>query len=502
MSGPVKILGDITDVNINSFAWMASGSKPGDDAYEKALVKLLSRGGDELRGVSDPLEKIFSAVSSYIEEYGMTPALRNQHTRITEALSEGRTISDFNKTYYEAMQYGETLRTAPEPTIAPKVSSSEPEPKLKGTLSKLRGTSSKETTPPVSEGPIEFKAVDVDDLYESSYLDFRDRLSSMSEKDRNNPKKMQRMKRAVEENSGFLAEGEIEEVLEEFNFGKVDPSNPKTWQKIGDKFDIGRPNLVSEKMAAKVEVDAYRKQVQAMEGLDRPALDLVEEQVSSFAGRILGQAGVDPSRTSLRDDYRLNYNKTMSGIYEQILEGVDPINALQNNIRTLGLPEEFDDFLINRVYSISDAAAAGIDLVEGVPYPKITQDIIDNITDEPVYFPAKEVIKTTEAVPSAEPEPKLRGTLVDKRAASGAVPDPTPAPAPASAAVPETSVEPEPKLRGDLVNKRAAAAAAPAPVDGPKPLVQPLEKDIKKFDWRNRRKNWKTPAKNANLNDR
>lgn len=223
MSGPVKILGDITDVNINNFAWMASGYKPGDDAYEEALVRLLSRGGDELRGVSDPLEKIFSAVSSYIEEYGMTPALRNQHTKITEALSEGRTISDFNKTYYEAMQYGETLRIAPEPTIPPKVSSS-------------------------------------------------------------------------------------------------------------------------------------------------------------------------------------------------------------------------------------------------------------------------------------EPEPKLRGTLVDKRAASGAVPDPTPAPAP-PAAVPEPSVDSEPKLRGSLVDKRAAAAAAPTPVDGPKPLVQPLEKDIKKFDWRNRRKNWKTPAKNANLND-
>lgn len=153
MSGPVKILGDITDVNINNFAWMASGYKPGDDAYEEALVRLLSRGGDELRGVSDPLEKIFSAVSSYIEEYGMTPALRNQHTKITEALSEGRTISDFNKTYYEAMQYGETLRIAPEPTIPPKVSSSEPEPKLRGTLVDKRAASGAVPDPTPAPAP-------------------------------------------------------------------------------------------------------------------------------------------------------------------------------------------------------------------------------------------------------------------------------------------------------------------------------------------------------------
>jgi hypothetical protein len=170
MAEPVKILGDITDVMLGNFGMVTGGAKPGSATYESQLARLVSRGGDELKGVSDPLEKIFSAVSSYIEENGMTPAMRNEHTRISEAVGEGRKLSRFNELYHESRDYGEVLRGSGAPTVPSAPVATEPTSRLRGTLagetppapaappapvdpeptSRLRGTLAGETPPAIT----------------------------------------------------------------------------------------------------------------------------------------------------------------------------------------------------------------------------------------------------------------------------------------------------------------------------------------------------------------
>ena len=98
--------------------------------YETALANLVKKGGDDLRGVSDPLEHIFSAVSRHIEENGMSPNMQKEHARISEAIAEGRTPSRFNEMYHQARDYGTLLREGPSsapaaPKAAAKATSSD-----------------------------------------------------------------------------------------------------------------------------------------------------------------------------------------------------------------------------------------------------------------------------------------------------------------------------------------------------------------------------------------
>ena len=81
-------LGEITDTHLNNFGMITGGAKPGSSMYETALANLVKKGGDDLRGVSDPLEHIFSAVSRHIEENGMSPNMQKEHARISEAIAE------------------------------------------------------------------------------------------------------------------------------------------------------------------------------------------------------------------------------------------------------------------------------------------------------------------------------------------------------------------------------------------------------------------------------
>jgi hypothetical protein len=116
-------LGEITDVHLNNFGMITGGAKPGNPTYDTALSRLVEKGGDSLKGVSDPLEHITSAVSRHVEENGLTPLMRTEHARISEALAEGREISPFNSMMHKSRDYGMTMRegalAAPVPSAAP-----------------------------------------------------------------------------------------------------------------------------------------------------------------------------------------------------------------------------------------------------------------------------------------------------------------------------------------------------------------------------------------------
>ena len=298
--------------------------------------------------------------------------------------------------------------------------------------------------------PIEFFVEPIKNVEQQAYLDYRDRLASMKQKDISNPKKMAGMKKAVMGKFDLEAD-EMEDILDEYNPKKIDPTDPKTWMKFDDgRVDIGRSLLVEDSVALTEETGIYRKQAQA---LGDETLGVIESQVSTYSTRVLGQAGIDPSKTAVNNPvYRDNYKRTMSSIYQDVIDGIDPMDAFDSHLDKLGLPREFEDHLFKQTESITEMMRSGADVAETVPYPKVTQDVIDSFTDKPVYFPADDI--PTPASVEPEPTSRLRGTLAEK------IPTPPPA-----------SVEPEPtsRLRGTLAEK----IPTPPPVSAPSVATAP-----------------------------
>lgn len=140
---------------------------------------------------------------------------------------------------------------------------------------------------------IEFFVMSESDISEEAYLNFRDRVQKMGSKNQANPKKMQRVKTAVAEQFGLEADA-IDDILDEFNYGKVDASDPRTWVKFQNgKFDIGRSNLVDEALGIEAERKAYQKLVRSPGAVDPKVLadlEVVEGNVSHLHTSILGSS--------------------------------------------------------------------------------------------------------------------------------------------------------------------------------------------------------------------
>lgn len=125
MASPVKIgIGNITDTSFSNFMQVAAALKPGDSAYDKSLQRLIAAGGDDLKGVSDPLEKILSAVSSHVEKNGLSGVFLDRYNRFREALDAGEEMSHASKLFYGSLDFGKKMYETPVPTstITPSVS--------------------------------------------------------------------------------------------------------------------------------------------------------------------------------------------------------------------------------------------------------------------------------------------------------------------------------------------------------------------------------------------
>ena len=241
--------------------------------------------------------------------------------------------------------------------------------------------------------PIQFfiEPESMNNVDQQAYLDYRDRLAKMRQKDISNPKKMAGMKKAVIENFGLEAD-ELEDILDEYNPKKIDPSNPKTWIKFDDgRVDVGRPLLIKDRVALAEETAIYRKQAQA---LGNKTLETIEAEVSSYGSRVLGEAGIDASKSPVNNPvYRDNYNRTMSSIYQDVIDGIDPMDAFDSHLDKLGLPNEFGNHLFLKTESVDKMMRSGANTAEAVPYPRVTQDVIDYLTDQPVYYPTDDAVK-------------------------------------------------------------------------------------------------------------
>jgi hypothetical protein len=137
MAEPLKILGDVTDVQFVNLGLQTKGS-PG---YKSALDRIIKAGGEELRGVTDPIEKLMSATTRYIEKHGLRGEFSFIHSRIMEALAEGKKIQPFNEQLLSAMNQGIELERAAR--LGPGASSKSSSTSSASSTSRLKGVPSK-----------------------------------------------------------------------------------------------------------------------------------------------------------------------------------------------------------------------------------------------------------------------------------------------------------------------------------------------------------------------
>ncbi len=81
----------------------------------------------------------------------------------------------------------------------------------------------------------------------------------------------------------------------------------------------------------------------------------------------------------------------MSNIYQDVLEGVDPLDALDKHMTNLNLPVEYEDVLYKRASDFIDASRADfVGVVKTAEYPAAPPELIKQLTDNPVPLPADE----------------------------------------------------------------------------------------------------------------
>ena len=112
MAAP-NILGDITSAMIGNYISTVAGTGADSAASQRMLGRMVEKGGDELKGVSDPLEKIFNRLTYHIEEHGMTADMQRQYESLGRHLSTTPDAPKILSNAHAAYSMGETLRTTP-----------------------------------------------------------------------------------------------------------------------------------------------------------------------------------------------------------------------------------------------------------------------------------------------------------------------------------------------------------------------------------------------------
>lgn len=77
----------------------------------------------------------------------------------------------------------------------------------------------------------------------------------------------------------------------------------------------------------------------------------------------------------------------MSNIYQDVLEGGNPLDALDRHAANLDLPIEYEDILYKRTRDIIESAE---DVIDTPSYPSASSELIKQFTDNPVPFPVDE----------------------------------------------------------------------------------------------------------------
>ena len=165
----------------------------------------------------------------------------------------------------------------------------------------------------------------------------------------------------------------------------IDRMNPSTWKNLGpDQILMEEGGLpVKESVAAQRKHTIYRnaahnatnaaKDDVHIEGLRKPALSAVENEISSGwhsgSGVRLGYEGRPIPKTG----FAKNYNEVMADIYKDISEGVDPIKAAEKHIHKLDVPDDIRDTIITRIKEeVADTGKQGV--VTRTPYRQLTED--------------------------------------------------------------------------------------------------------------------------------
>lgn len=138
MASP-QILGDIRFSDIQRFLSTAASFDEKHAHFQRQQKILFDKGGDALRGVSDPMEKIFGALTEYIGEHGMDSDMRQQYEAIGRHLKAPKvsgavqTLKNAHQAYDLGDIYHGDITSKAATSVAP-TSPAEPTSRLRGTL--------------------------------------------------------------------------------------------------------------------------------------------------------------------------------------------------------------------------------------------------------------------------------------------------------------------------------------------------------------------------------
>jgi len=136
-----KILGDILFSDIQKFLSIAASFKDTEAPFQRSQQKMFEKGGEALRGVSDPMEKIFSSLTEYIGEHGMNDDMRRQYEAIGRHLNAPKvsgavqTLKNAHQSYDLGDIYHADTSSRAATSVVPPKSTVEPTSRLRGTLS-------------------------------------------------------------------------------------------------------------------------------------------------------------------------------------------------------------------------------------------------------------------------------------------------------------------------------------------------------------------------------
>jgi hypothetical protein len=140
--------------------------------------------------------------------------------------------------------------------------------------------------------------------------------------------------------------------------------------------NLGRAQVRSSK-AQKAARDLLKDNPDALR-----ALGVVEEELSGVLGRSVGANVSDAAAlAALRenDEVRLSWYNTLTGIYEDILKGVDPEDALKNNLSKLNIPEDIRLAIPERVNTLRNLPVDYQGRVAVKPTRQLTPEEFDSI---------------------------------------------------------------------------------------------------------------------------
>lgn len=146
------------------------------------------------------------------------------------------------------------------------------------------------------------------------------------------------------------------------------------------------------------------------------AVGVIESEFSTWQGRASASLGYKQDSIFSTEDFGKNSDEFMTKVYQDISEGINPLEAFEKHIVNYDVPQQIKDVLVERVKQTDEFLSSGETIGRPLPqYPSLSQEEFDyRFTGEKIAPKASEVDAKIDQRPRLRPigEPTDIGTSV------------------------------------------------------------------------------------------